>query len=384
MKRRKNNVFGDILYSQCWEDPSLDRAAFSITPSDTVFSITSGGCNVLTFLLDNPQKVIALDINPYQNYLLDLKMAAFKQLEYKDLLEFVGVRDSQRRAALYGQVRSALQHASREYWDAQTSKIERGIIHCGRYEGYMRLLRRWVERVMGRSLVEQFFEVESTVQRRTLFRNQWDNIWWRLFTRVFLSRTTMSLLFDKAFFQYLDESFSFGKHFAERIERAMTQLPMKENYFLSYILLGRFYSEDHLPPYLRKENYTTIRGGLDRVEIVCDTCEHYFLTQPASSISKFNFTNIFEWMALEAFGHLLRETYRVACDGAVLTYRNLLVSRERSGNLAHMILPRYGEAARLHERDLSFIYKSYRVEQIFKITKYAIPHEDRIESSHVA
>jgi len=380
----KKNVLDDILYSQCWEDPLLDRAAFSITPSDIVFSITSGGCNVLAFLLDNPRKVISLDINPHQNYLLDLKMGAFRQLGYDELLEFVGVRDSHRRTDLYARVRLALQPASRKYWDTQSSKIEQGIIHCGRYEHYMRLLRYWVHRLMGRSLVEKFFEVESSAERKMLFDSNWDNVWWKLFTRVFLSRIMMSFLFDKAFFRYLDESFPFGKHFAARVKHAMTELPMKENYYLSYILLGKFFSDEHLPPYLQRGNYPVIRARLDRIEIVCDTCEHFFLTQPASSVSKFNFTNIFEWMSPEAFEHLLRETYRVACDDAIVTYRNLLVHRERPGSLAHKIHPKYTEADRLHERDLSFIYKNYRVEQIHKERKSAIPYENRIEPSHVA
>ena len=76
----KDKLFRDVLYANCWEDPQLDRAAFGIGPDDVVFSITSGGCNVLTFLLDDPRKVIAVDANPHQGYLLELKMAAFRTL----------------------------------------------------------------------------------------------------------------------------------------------------------------------------------------------------------------------------------------------------------------------------------------------------------------
>jgi len=38
------------------EDPEMDRIAFGTKPGDIVFSITSGGCNALSFLLDDPQK----------------------------------------------------------------------------------------------------------------------------------------------------------------------------------------------------------------------------------------------------------------------------------------------------------------------------------------
>ena len=265
MNGGRKKVFDDVLYAQCWEDPALDRLAFRIGPDDTVFSITSGGCNVLTFLIDNPRRIIALDINPYQNYLLELKIAAFGGLAYEELLEFVGVRDTERRLELYAHIRSSLNPSARTYWDSQVSKIDHGIIHCGRYEQYMGLLRTWLTRTMGRPLIEKFFATDENRAREELFSTEWDSISWRLLTRVLLSRNTMSLLFDKAFFRYLDSSFSFGKHFAQLAERALTQLPMKENYFLSYILLGRYYSEEHLPPYLRPEHYETIRERLHRI-----------------------------------------------------------------------------------------------------------------------
>ena len=117
--RPDKKVFRDILYAQCWEDPRIDREAFHMTSDDVVFSITSGGCNALAFLLDNPKKVIALDLNPQQNFLLDLKIAAFKALSYEELLEFMGVKKSRERFQLYGRIRDLLSAESARYWDGQ-------------------------------------------------------------------------------------------------------------------------------------------------------------------------------------------------------------------------------------------------------------------------
>ncbi len=369
MKSPRKKVFEDILYSQCWEDSSMDRRAFRITPDDTIFSITSGGCNVLTFLIDRPARVIALDLNPFQNFLLELKCAAFARLTHGELLEFVGVRPSPRRAELYLRLRTALSPRAAEYWDGEAGKIEAGIINSGRYEHYMALLRRWVRKFAGRDLIDKFYITDEAEARSVLFDSEWNGLWWKVLTRVLLSRTTMSLLFDRAFFNYLDDRFSFGRHFAERVRRALTELPMKENYFLSYILRGNFYDGDHLPPYLRIENFEAIRNGLGTIEIVNDSCEHFFSTLPDSSISRFNFTNIFEWMSAEAFEDLLRSTIRVARDGAILTYRNLLVRRERPAALADQIVSLRGEARLLHEQDLSFIYSNYVIERITKRTE---------------
>jgi len=359
-------VFKDVLYAQCWEDPQIDREAFNIRADDVVFSITSGGCNILTFLLDDPARVIALDLNPHQNYLLELKMRAFQLLDYEELLELVGVRPSEHTGELYERIRPHLGEESRRYWDGQVDKIERGIIHCGRFENYMRLLRISFQHLVGPRLLRQFFEVEDPRARTELFHTKWKNLRWRLFTRILLSRRVMSLLFDKAFFTYLEDSFSFGEHFAGKVEYALTRLPVRQNYFLSYIMLGRYYSEDHLPPYLRRENFDIIRNRIGRIELVNGDCMSYFSTLPNGSISKFNFTNIFEWMSAEEFEELLEETVRVARGGAILTYRNLLVPRRRPVRLSRSLHPLQALAGRLHAIDLSFIYNRYVVELVLK------------------
>jgi S-adenosylmethionine-diacylglycerol 3-amino-3-carboxypropyl transferase len=365
--KRPRKVFRDILYANCWEDPALDREAFQITPDDVVFSITSGGCNVLTFLLDNPRKIIALDLNPHQNYLLELKIAALRHLSHERLLEFSGVRPSASRLRDYRKVRACLSPEAAAFWDRRLDKIAAGLIHCGRYEGYMRLLRKAVVSFpLKKRLVREFYENEDPAARRCLFQEKWQGPAWRFLTSVLLSRRLNSLLFDRRFFAYLDADFSFGRHFAAKAERALTQLPLRENYFLSYILLGRPVDEEHLPHYLRKENSELIRSRLDRIEIVTSSCESFFARLPDSSISKFNFSNIFEWMPPPDFEALLRETVRVARDGAVLTYRNLLVFRERPASLQAQILSCRELADSLRAKDLSFIYDNYVVERIRK------------------
>ncbi len=367
VKQSNKKVFQDILYAQCWEDPQIDREALKIGKDDVVFSITSGGCNVLTFLLDNPRKIIALDMNPQQNFLLDLKIAAFKRLSYEKMLEFLGVRESNDRLQLYNGLRPFLESDSFKYWDRQEKKIKRGIIHCGRYEGYMRLLKKIVVNLlMKRSLIDKFFETEDTAARVELFNKKLKNTRWWLLTRVMLSRFLNSLLFDKAFFAYLDENFSFGKHFANKAERAFTQLPVKENYFLAYILLGRFPDKKYLPHYLRKANYSIIKSRINRIELVTDTCEHFFAMLPDSCIAKFNFSNIFEWMSPGTYRDLLLETIRVAKNKAIMTYRNLLAFREHPTSLDPNIRSKKRIAKLLLQQDLSFIYNNYVVEEIQK------------------
>lgn len=365
-KKKTKKVFNDILYSQCWEDPQLDRAAFQISENDTVFSITSGGCNTLTFLIDNPKKIISLDLSPYQNYLLELKILLFQKLSYGKLLEFIGVRDSSERIKKYKSLRKDLSKGCRNYWDANLKKIELGIIHCGRYETYMKLVRIFITAAIGKKLVKKLFDEENKLKRIELFEEKVNNVRWKIVTKFILSKKIMSLIFDKEFFKYLNDSFSFGEHFSQKAKHALTELPIKENYFLSYILIGKYYSEKYLPVYLKPENYNLIKSRTNRIEIVTDNCAHYFSMQSNNVIDKFNMSNIFEWMNKNEFNKLLDEICRVARNEAVLTYRNLLVKRESSHLMRERIIPLKQISESLHQEDLSFIYNNYIVEKINK------------------
>jgi S-adenosylmethionine-diacylglycerol 3-amino-3-carboxypropyl transferase len=361
----RSKVFRDILYSQCWEDPEMDRLAFDIRPGDTLFTITSGGCNALAFLIDDPESVICLDMNRFQNYLLSMKIGAFKTLTYYETLEFLGIRPSGNRWKMYKKIRSELTVAEQLYWDNKKTDIDHGIIHCGKYERYMHLLKRVFRILIGKKIISELFNSSCLEDQQILFNTKWNNFRWRLFCRIFLSRILASIFFDKAFYKYLEPSFSFDKYYRKAVKRAITQFPAKENYFLAYILLGN-YLDNNLPPYLKKENYEIIKARVNRIKTVTCSCQEYFRSQPVEMISKFNFTNIFEWMSTEEFTLFLLETLRIAKNGAVITYRNHLVTRSRPEIFKDQIIPDIKLSDQLLKKDRSFIYKAYVVERIKK------------------
>lgn len=356
----------EVVFSQCWEDPDIDREAFAIGPNDTVFSITSAGCNTLAFLIDNPREVYSLALIPSQNFLLDLKMSAFAALGYGELLELMGVRSSRRRDRLYRRVRPALTDASRRYWDARPMKIEGGIIHLGRCERYLRLLRRVNGLLVGKHLVQDIFAADDLSERLRLYRQRWDTNGWRIFTRVFLSDTFRKVFVTKEPASSFEGPCSRGIYFLELVEDALTRVSLRDNYFASYILLGRYFDEDHLPPYLMREHFALIRARLPRVHNLSCNCMEFFKRLPPSSIQKFCFSHFFQSMEPEAMANVLREVWRVGSHNAVITYRNQLVPREHPPSLNEMIQPDHLLAHALRARDRSFMHRTYVIERVNK------------------
>lgn len=69
-----------LVYNTCWEDPAVDRRALALGADDTVLVITSAGCNALDYALQAPRRIFAVDANPRQNALLQLKLAGIRRL----------------------------------------------------------------------------------------------------------------------------------------------------------------------------------------------------------------------------------------------------------------------------------------------------------------
>ena len=125
-----------ILYSQCWEDILILTRGLEIKSDDVILSIASGGDNSLALLLENPKSVIAIDQNPVQIYLVELKKAAIKYLDYENFIRFLGVRHDNNRWRTYLKLRSFLTDSAAHYWDNNRKNINRGIVHIGKFEKY--------------------------------------------------------------------------------------------------------------------------------------------------------------------------------------------------------------------------------------------------------
>ena len=76
-----------IIYNVAWEDPRVDGELLRLGPEDNLLVLTTGGCNVLDRLIDGPAHIVAVDLNPCQNALLELKLACLKALTHEQVFQ---------------------------------------------------------------------------------------------------------------------------------------------------------------------------------------------------------------------------------------------------------------------------------------------------------
>mgnify|MGYP001253969663 FL=1 len=358
----ERSVFERLLFAQCWEDPRMDIEALKPGPGQTLVVVTSGGCTALTLALEGPEKVIAVDLNAAQSWLLHLKIAGARVLDHSEYLELLGVSPSARRHDLYTRSRSVMPARARAYWDCEGERIESGVLDSGRYERYLGKFRGLLRALHGEKRIARLFESRDLDEQRRFYEDEWDTAAWRLFFRVFFSRMVLGFAgLDRAFFTYVEGIPDFGAHFLGRARHVLTELPIRDNYFLAQICFGRYDARLALPPYLQPANFERLKTAVRRVEVVTEELGILLARLPERSIDGFAYSNVFEWVSLEAFDSLLRQTHRASRPGARLCYRNLLVRRKRLPSLDGLFLPDDRLAARLLYEDRSFVYSHFEI-----------------------
>src|SRR6266436_4551691 len=94
--------FQRLVYTQIWEDPEADLAALRLPLGSTIVTISSGGCNALSYLTARPAPVYAVDLNEAHLSLLELKLAGLRAFSsYAEFWQFFGEAASRSYSALY-------------------------------------------------------------------------------------------------------------------------------------------------------------------------------------------------------------------------------------------------------------------------------------------
>lgn len=362
-----------IVYSNVWEDPELNRLSLHVTPEDDVLSVTSGGCNSLNLLCLQPKRVVSMDLNPAQSALLELKIAGIRDLEHEEFLELLGVEFESEprkfhndfRVSLYKKVRPRLSEAACSFFDANEDLIKSGLIMSGKVEKFFTLYRKIHSLLYSFDPIRKIFQCPDVeVQRRVYDSISFGR--WHFMNWIFLNRTILSMVKGAHSFRFVDEK-EFDKNLNRKIDFTMRNVDNRQNYFFQLILLGKFLTPDSVPPYLKKENFPILKECIDRIEVYRGITTDILKRDGAGSFSKFNLSNIFEWMENDVFNGVMREVIDLSRPGGRLCYRYTLARpRELDEANRSMLIEEPELAAELHKQDRSFMYESFHVYEVKK------------------
>jgi len=356
----------NINYSQCWEDPRVVTNALAVSGEDTVLSITSGGDNTLALLLEKPKRLISIDSNKTQNYLLELKIASSKVLDYQEFLEFLGVEKSRERLDLFKKIHNYLSVESKSWWQGQPSLIEKGVIHVGRFERFLNSFHNFIlPLIHSRNTVAKFLDITNLDEQKEFYKKNWDTKRWRFLFKIISSQSVLKIFArQKGAFKHTSAP-RVGNIYFERFKNNLQTIPIKDNYFMHYCLNGD-YRLISLPPYLEEKGYNFIKNNQIQLDIITIDILNYLKSIPDNYLSKFNLSDVFEFLSEEENNRLWEEIIRTAKHGAIIVYWNNLVTRSYPDYFSKNIFDDKEGAARLSKIDRAFFYGNFHINKVIK------------------
>ncbi|MFC3073369.1 DUF3419 family protein [Shinella pollutisoli] len=373
-------LFQSLVYTQIWEDPEVDMEALAIEPGQTVVTIASGGCNAFSYLLADPGRIEAVDLNPAHVAFNRLKQAALETFpSYEAFRRFYVLADDPRNVEAYRCfIRPVLDARTRAYWEGRTLSGRRRIAMFGRRLYRHGLLGRFIGWGHGLARLygvdpRRLLEARSLDEQRRLFDDMIAPLFEKRLVR-WMTRRKSSLFGLGIPPQQYDALAGAGGAvngmalvLRHRLERLACDFPLSENYFAAQAF-GRGYGKGEdapLPPYLRRENFETVRARARRFRVENISVTELLAAKPPASVDRVVLLDAQDWMSDAQLDALWREITRTAAPGARVIFRTAAEANLLEGRLAPSLLSRWDYRAResraFHARDRSSIYGGFHL-----------------------
>jgi len=295
----------NLVYNACWEDPAIDRQALALGPDDTMLVISSAGCNVLDYALLGPKQIHAVDANPRQIALLELKIAAIRALNYDDYFAIFGEGCHKDFKNLYQQkLRAQLSPFAQQWWDKHWNWFagKHGSFYFHGLSGIVaRGVRAYFKLRPGLAdAINALLDAKSLTEQQAIYDERVSPLLWNKTVNWVISRQfVMSLLgvpYPQRKLVEAQHAGGVSRFIRDAVEYVFRQLPLADNYFYRVYITGR-YRRDCCPEYLKETGFNALKAGLvDRISLHTTTVTELLSSNP-TPISRFVLLDHMDWMS---------------------------------------------------------------------------------------
>lgn len=375
LERLFARAFDGLVYPQIWEDPRIDVEALRPLAGARLVTIASGGCNVLSYLLEDPARVIAVDLSPAHVALLELKLAAARVLDAAAFGRLFADAADPANLGTFARVRPHLSEATRAFWESRTLAGRRRIEAFAR--GFYRtgVLGRCIGlghlalRLHGRDPA-RILAARDPAEQRAAFEREIAPVLASPLVRLAaaLPVTWFGLGIPPAQLEALKGAKAGGIEavMRERLERLACGFPIADNYFAWQAFARRYDPERRsLPPYLEPAAFEDLKARVDRVTVRRDTLTALLAREDAQSLDGFVLLDAQDWMTPRQLAELWTQIDRTAAPGARVVFRTAAAASPLEAALPGDLLAGWicerERAAALFTRDRSAIYGGFHL-----------------------
>ncbi|MFY0683609.1 MAG: BtaA family protein [Balneola sp.] len=254
-----------LIYNTCWEDPIIDRFLLEFDSNSDIFMISSAGDNSFDYLLDQPASIDCVDINPYQNSLLDLKCALFKNGSHEHLIELFLTGKTHNYTSIFKQIESDLDDFSSTFWESKKHWFSpnKGFYLHGLTGMFARFLK-FLLKIKGLDdVIEKLMNEHSLEQRTFLYEECIKPTLWKGFSKH-LWKSELILGFAGIPNTQSDSIPNLNEYIKSTIQNLFVTQGMQNNYFWRLYLEGK-YSTECCPNYLKEDNFANIQSQIHKL-----------------------------------------------------------------------------------------------------------------------
>ncbi len=308
--------FDAFVYNQIWEDPRVDLQALKLDENSRVLTISSGGCNALNYLLENPQNVTAVDLNRHHIFLLNLKIAAIKFLpSYDDFFAFFGFGKSAKTIESYEKfIAPKLDKATKKFWESSSllgrvmhgkriNFFKKGGLYEHSRNGYFLRFFHKFSRVLG-CRPDEVLKAKTVEEQAALYEKFIAPFFDSFVIKAIgkMPVTMFGLGIPPQQYDELKKDLAEGGSiidvYKERTRRLAVSYPIYENYFAWQAFARKYDTENRqaVPEYLKAENYAALRANAGNIRTRIGSVTEEIRKQPPGTFNRFVFLDAQDWM----------------------------------------------------------------------------------------
>ena len=312
----KNIHSNNLIYNTCWEDPRCDRKLLELQPDSKMVMITSAGCNALDYALDKPAEINCVDMNPRQNALLDLKLAAIQNSDWTNLYAMFGEGKHHTAKDIYNDtLRCNLPEYSQTYWDKNINYFSGKGVRKSFYEHSTSGVFAWLFinyvklNKTNRVLLNQMFDTENLEAQREIYLQLEKRIITNFMRRIMNSPLTMSMLgvpHSQQEMLYDDGKKTDTMGFIQKcLRHVFMDLSLSDNYFWQLYFRGK-YENNVTPNYLKRENFQDLKQRTNTIKTHTTTITDFLKTN-TGIYSHYVLLDHQDWLAANNRAALIEE-----------------------------------------------------------------------------
>jgi S-adenosylmethionine-diacylglycerol 3-amino-3-carboxypropyl transferase len=297
---------GNLVYNTCWEDPRLDRQMLNILPESRLVMITSAGCNALDYLLDKPTVIHAVDMNPRQNALLQLKIAMIERGNFDDLFQLFGHGRHPFFGTLLKEMEGLLQPFASRFWQSKCHYFRSTPLNPSFYYRGTAGQMAWIALQIFKAGSDRVRNYVAALQQATSFHEQRDlyeyvrpALWNGVVTWLLRQPAAMTMLgVPRSQLRLIERQFNGGitGYIQSKLEYVLTKIPYWENYFWRVYMTGS-YTRECCPNYLQVRHQSALLDTVRRITTHSTTVAN-FLREHPGSYSHYVLLDHQDWLAV--------------------------------------------------------------------------------------